>query len=89
LASPGSDGRREGIPLPEPEISAGGIRLSRLAAGTVAPRLPGVLDQGEELRTVMELLGHSTIRLTADTYGHVLPAREATGAIDRLLGEDR
>jgi integrase len=47
-----------------------------------------LLDQGEELRTVMELLGHSTIRLTADTYGHVLPARarEATGAIDRLLG---
>jgi integrase len=38
---------------------------------------------------VMELLGHSTIRLTADTYGHVLPARarEATKSIDRALGE--
>ena len=49
-----------------------------------------LLDQGEELRTVMELLGHSTIRLTADTYGHVLPARarKATEAIDRLLGDD-
>jgi integrase len=36
----------------------------------------------------MELLGHSTIRLTADTYGHVLPARarEASKAIDRVLG---
>jgi integrase len=36
----------------------------------------------------MELLGHSTIRLTADTYGHVLPprARNAAEAIDRLLG---
>jgi hypothetical protein len=36
----------------------------------------------------MERLEHSTIRLTADTYGHVLPkrAREATGAIDRILG---
>ena len=47
-----------------------------------------LLDQGEELRTVMELLGHSTIRLTADTYGHVLSARAraAAGAIDRLLG---
>jgi len=32
-------------------------------------------DQGEELRTVMELLGYSTIRLTTDTYGHVLRAR--------------
>src|SRR4051812_13634810 len=31
-----------------------------------------LLDQGVELRTVMELLGHSTIRLTADTDGHVL-----------------
>src|SRR3954462_4604986 len=48
-----------------------------------------LLDQGEELRTVMELLGHSTIRLTADTYGHVLPARarHAASAIDRILGE--
>jgi integrase len=47
-----------------------------------------LLDQGEELRTVMELLGHATIRLTADTYGHVLPprARNAAEAIDRLLG---
>ncbi len=47
-----------------------------------------LLDQGEELRTVMDLLGHSTIRLTADTYGHVLPtrARAAATAIDRALG---
>lgn len=47
-----------------------------------------LLDQGEELRTVMELLGHSTIRMTADTYGHVLPARarQAASAIDRVLG---
>jgi integrase len=39
----------------------------------------------------MGLLGHSTIRLTADTDGHVLPARarEAMSAIDRLLGEGR
>jgi integrase len=49
-----------------------------------------MLDQGEELRTVMDLLGHSTIRLTADTYGHVLQrrAREATGLVDRLLSDD-
>jgi integrase len=49
-----------------------------------------LLDQGEDLRTVMELLGHSTIRLTADTYGHVLPARarQAASAIDRVLGEE-
>jgi integrase len=49
-----------------------------------------LLDQGEELRTVMELLGHSTIRMTADTYSHVLPsrARHAASAIDRALGRD-
>ena len=37
---------------------------------------------------MMDLLGHSTIRLTADTYGHVLPsrARSAVDAIDRVLG---
>ncbi len=47
-----------------------------------------LLDQGEEMRTVMELLGHSTMRLTADTYGHVLPSRARTAAesIDRALG---
>ncbi|MFD4208415.1 hypothetical protein ACFWRG_20760 [Micromonospora tulbaghiae] len=47
-------------------------------------------DLGEELRTVMELLGHSTIRMTADTYGHLLPARarQAASAIDRILGEE-
>ncbi|MEV5207818.1 tyrosine-type recombinase/integrase [Micromonospora sp. NPDC053740] len=33
-----------------------------------------LLDQGKKMRTVMELLGHSTIRMPADTYGHVLPS---------------
>ncbi|MER7440212.1 hypothetical protein [Micromonospora avicenniae] len=62
---------------------------SRPGPGRRGP-LAGRLDQGEELRTVMELLGHSTIRMTADTYGHVLPARarQAASAIDRVLGEE-
>jgi hypothetical protein len=41
--------------------------------------------------TVHELqsLGHSTIRLTADLYGHVLPtrARAVADAIDRVIGD--
>ncbi|WP_268957914.1 hypothetical protein [Salinispora arenicola] len=38
----------------------------------------------------MKLLGHSTIRMTADTYGQVLPARarQAASAIDGVLGEE-
>ncbi|WP_243715656.1 tyrosine-type recombinase/integrase [Micromonospora sp. KC207] len=49
-----------------------------------------LLVQGKELRTVLKLLGHSTIRMTADTYGHVLPARArpAASAIGRVLGEE-
>jgi len=36
----------------------------------------------------MEMLGHSTIALTMDTYSHVLPAlqREAADTMDALLG---
>jgi integrase len=48
-----------------------------------------LLDQGVELRTVMELLGHSTIRLTADTDGHLLrtKVKGASDLMDGLLGE--
>ena len=46
-----------------------------------------LLAEGIEPRTVMEVLGHSTIRLTMDTYGHALPERmhAAADALDRLL----
>jgi hypothetical protein len=45
---------------------------------------------GLKLRTVGELLDYFTIRLTADTYGHVLAkrGRNAASAIDRILGEE-
>jgi len=47
-----------------------------------------LLAQGAELRTVMELLGHSGIAVTANTYAHVLPAlkREAAAKLDAALG---
>jgi integrase len=47
-----------------------------------------LLAQGTHPRMVMELLGHSTIALTMNTYSHVIPAleREATDQMDRLLG---
>ena len=86
-----------GTPL-EPRNINRRFYVARSAAGLDWVRLHDLrhafatylLDQGEGLRTVMDLLGHSTIRLTADTYGHVLPsrARAAADAIDRVLGKE-
>ena len=49
-----------------------------------------LLAQGVSPRTIMEILGHSQISLTMDTYSHVLPAllREAADLMDAVLGSD-
>ncbi len=49
-----------------------------------------LLMQGIHPKIVSEMLGHSTISMTLDTYSHVLPdmQRDATAAFDRLFGED-
>lgn len=46
-----------------------------------------LLAQGVHARVVTDLLGHSTIKLTMDTYSHVMPAlqREAANAMERAL----
>lgn len=46
-----------------------------------------MLTQGVALKTVQETLGHSTIAVTADIYGHVVPElkRGAASAIDSAL----
>lgn len=46
-----------------------------------------LLAQGVPMRVVMEVLGHSTITLTANTYSHVLPSLldDAAAAMDRAL----
>jgi integrase len=48
-----------------------------------------LLVQGVHMRTVMELLGHSTITLTMNTYSHVGAEvkREAAGRMDDILAE--
>jgi site-specific recombinase XerD len=48
-----------------------------------------LLAQGVDLRTVMEVLGHSQIGVTMDTYAHVTPAlgRRAAELMDAALRE--
>jgi site-specific recombinase XerD len=46
-----------------------------------------LLAQGVQLRAIMELLGHSTIALTANTYSHVMPSimQDMADKIDAIL----
>jgi integrase len=46
------------------------------------------LAQGVHPRAIMELLGHSSIAVTMNVYGHVMPAmmRDAADKMDELLG---
>jgi integrase len=47
-----------------------------------------LLAQGVDARTIMEVLGHSQISLTLNTYAHVMPQmqREAMARLDTVLG---
>ena len=49
-----------------------------------------LLMQGIHPKIVSEMLGHSTVSMTLDTYSHVLPdiQRDATEAFDRLFGPE-
>jgi integrase len=46
-----------------------------------------MFEHGADLKVVSEALGHSSIRVNADIYTHLLPERsgEAARAIDRAL----
>lgn len=48
---------------------------------------PALLATGVEPRMVMELLGHTTSRMTMERYGHALPERlqAAAEAVDSFL----
>ena len=50
-----------------------------------------LLAQGAQPRVVMDILGHSQISLTMDTYSHVIPAltREAASHMDAILGIEK
>jgi integrase len=47
-----------------------------------------MLERGVDLKTVSTALGHSTIRVTADTYAHVSPAmlQSAASRLDEAIG---
>src|SRR6266851_2006956 len=46
-----------------------------------------LLAQGVQLRAIMELLGHSTIALTANTYSHDMPSmmQDMADKMDSIL----
>ena len=46
-----------------------------------------LLAQGVEPRTIMEILGHSQVSLTLDTYTHIMPTlqRDAAAKMDAIL----
>ncbi len=50
-----------------------------------------LFSDGVNPKIVSERLGHASIRITLDTYAHVLPSmqQEATAALDRLLGQPK
>lgn len=45
-----------------------------------------LLAQGAPFRTIMELLGHSSISITSDIYAHIAPAmmRNAADKMDAI-----
>ena len=47
-----------------------------------------LLEAGESLKTISEMLGHQDIRTTGNLYAHVTAnmQREAARKMDRLLG---
>ena len=57
-------------------------------SGTV--HCPEWLSAQVKPKIVSEMLGHSTVSMTLDTYSHVLPdmQRDATEAFDRLFGPE-
>jgi integrase len=67
-------------------LKSAGVREARLhdARHTAATLL---LVQGVAPRVVMAMLGHSTMRVTTDTYQHVVPelARDAAERMDKAL----
>jgi integrase len=59
-------------------------RKPHAARHTFASRL---IEQRESLAYVRDQLGHSSIKITADVYGHLTPGANRS-AVDRLDAQD-
>ena len=69
-------------------VTATGMNSGDLEWTVLAARASGLsFVQNVAPRVVTEILGHSEISLTMNTYSHVLPGlkREAAEQVDRLL----
>jgi len=98
LAEPAQEGlvftNRRGEPLHQSVV---GIRIRRALDGAQLPRIrvhdlrhtaaTVLLVEGVHPKVVQDMLGHSTITTTMDTYSHVMPAlhAEAVRRVDRIL----
>jgi integrase len=50
-----------------------------------------LIDQGENIKFIQRQVGHSSIRITMDLYGHLLPETEKQAAArleERLFGKE-
>ncbi len=49
--------------------------------------MPGILDGGVNIKAISQSLGHASIGITLDTYGHLLPgmSRIAAERFEKLL----
>lgn len=82
--------RSDGSPIPPSVLTARFGKLSRdlsMDAGVHLHTLRHthatyLLEQGTNIRTVQERLGHSKIDVTLGIYGHVLPGRDQQAADD-------
>jgi integrase len=72
-----------------PEQRAGCPGFAFTTYATPPPRC--CWRRGYTPKVVQEILGHSTVSMTLDTYSHTTPAmhREAVATLDRVLEQDQ
>jgi integrase len=77
-AQPDEPFRREGTAAGQPAIRFHDLRHTAASI---------LLARGVHVKLVSEMLGHSTITLTLDTYSHVIPAMhaDAAAAMDAVI----